>query len=112
MRIGFERSVRTEQKASGHPEMHEEVASAREIENQILPSATDIEDLLPHQRCCKRRRRERGRQARVEDHHRLERLPLQRRLEPGTNRLDLGELRHQPSLAPAARGDVRAVARG
>lgn len=79
--------------------MDEEVAATLEPENQILATAANVGDPLSLQGGRDRLRRFRACEADVEDGDALEATPREGGCQPGTNRLDLGKLRHEASVA-------------
>jgi hypothetical protein len=77
----------------------QERTSRLEPNNQILAAATDGRDALALELVRDLDRVEWARQARVGDRHTLEDPALEHGCEPPADRLDLGELRHAPTVA-------------
>src|SRR4051794_41233416 len=93
------RSLVRVQDVPRHPEVDQEHAPAFEPKNQILPATIDALDALSLELG-----RHLGwivgtREPRVGDVDALEPATGEVRLEPTTNRLDFGQLRHAPSVA-------------
>ena len=84
-----------------HPEVNQENATTLEPNNQILAASLDGGDALALQLGRDLERLERPHQPRVEDLDALEAPPDERGLELATDRLDLGQFGHWPSVAMA-----------
>src|SRR5437764_8045005 len=89
--------------APRHPEVNQENATALEPNNQILAASLDGDDALALQLGRDLERLERPHQPRVEDLDALKSPPDERGLELASDRLDLGQLGHGPSVATAKR---------
>jgi len=89
--------------APRHPEVNQETATALEPKNQILAATIELGDPLADQLGLDEPRVVRSRQPWVGDLHRLESPSRDDRLEPATNRLDLGQLGHPARVAVAGR---------
>src|SRR6266571_1160613 len=101
MRIGLEPSARRVLKAPRHPEVNQENPTALESNNQILATAFQRVDALAYELGSHLGGLFRPRQPRIEDLDVLEPAADEHRLELASNRLDLGQLGHAPSLASA-----------
>ena len=80
--------------------MHEQSPSRFEPHNQILATAPDVHDPLADELVGDDRRVERPHQPRITNLDVLEERPFEHGRDRPANGLDLGELRHQPSLGP------------
>lgn len=89
MEIAGRGSVRRVPQAPRHSEVNQENPSTLEPKNQILAAAVERRDHLVLEPGCDLRRVERPGQTRVRDLDPLDPSADERRLEPGTNRLDL-----------------------
>jgi hypothetical protein len=89
-------------KASRHPEVDQERATAVEPKNQILAAPLDGGDGLALELGSDLERLERADEPRVEDVDVLEAPPDERGLELAANRLDLGQLGHTASVATSS----------
>jgi hypothetical protein len=89
--------------APRHPEVNQENATTLEPDNQILAAPLHGGHALALQLGRDLERLERPHQPRVEDLHLLEAPPHEQRLELAADRLDLGQLGHERSVAPSAR---------
>jgi hypothetical protein len=99
---------------SRHPEVNQENATRLEPNNQILATAIHGDDSLAFQLGGDSDGVERASEAGIEDLDTLEASAHKYRLEPCSDRLDLGQLGHKASLA-APRGDAAcsvAIAQG
>jgi hypothetical protein len=81
--------------------VNEEVVTARETEHEILAATANGVHTFADQGACDGIRRKRRREPRVCDGDLRERPPGQDRLQAPPDRLDLGQLRHEASLALA-----------
>src|SRR3954454_11924251 len=97
-------SRRRVQEVSRHPEVDQENATALEPNNQILAAPFERSDALADELGRDLGRVLGPRQPRVFDLDVLEAPSDEHRLEPAANRLDLGQLGHQASLAMSRRG--------
>src|SRR5206468_5903314 len=97
--IFAERFARGVPQASRHPEVDQENATGFESDNQILAAALQRSDPLALELRGDRERLERPDEPRVVDLDALERAADDVRLECETDRLDLGELGHQPIVS-------------
>src|SRR3954452_16146385 len=101
MGIGRPAPVSRVNQAPRHPEVNQENQTALEPNNQILPTACHGVHALAAELGSHLCRIERSRQARVEDLDVVEPAAQELRLERRPDGLDLGQLRHRSSLAPA-----------
>jgi hypothetical protein len=86
-------------KAPRHPEVNQENTTRLEPNNQILASPLDRGDRLPLELCRDLAGIVGTRESRVRDLDSLERAADEVRLESGADRLDLGQLGHDWSVA-------------
>ena len=93
------------QQVSRHPEVNQENATRLEPNNQILATAIDGDDSLAFQLGGHSGGVERTGEARIEDLDALQTPAYEHRLEPCSDRLDLGQLGHAASVA-GSRGDA------
>ena len=98
MRIVGQRSSPRVTQRPRHPEVNQQRATRLEPDNQILAAATDLGDALADELAGDDRRVERPHEARVANLDALEACPLEHRRDRPTDGLDLGQLRHAPSL--------------
>ena len=87
-------SVPMKAKASGHPEVNEEVTAARELDDNIFPATAHTHHPIACERSGDGFGSHRRRQTRVEDGDVLEPPPFQRGRKREADRLDLRELGH------------------
>jgi hypothetical protein len=87
--------------------VNQETATALEPKNQILAATIELGDPLADQLGLDEPRVVRSRQPRVGDLDRLESSSRDGRLEPATNRLDLGQLGHPARLTMAGGAQCR-----
>ena len=89
-RTQVRRSFRLVQERSGHPQVDEERAAAREADDQVLPAPVESLDELAHELSGHLERVERPRQPQVQDLDVLERPAFEQGREPQPDRLHLG----------------------
>ena len=87
-----------------HPEVHEQSPPRIEPNNQILATAPDLADTLADELAGDEHRVERPHQAWIADLDVLEACPLEDGRDRPAHGLDLGQLRHEPSLGGDAFG--------
>src|SRR5205807_7800528 len=102
--VVLEAPARRVTKASRHPEVNQENATALEPKNQILAATLDGDDLLAFELGCDLARLERADEPRVVDLDADESVADECRLELSADGLDLGQLRHRASVAMPCSG--------
>src|SRR4051794_18134656 len=99
VRILAEPAVGGMAQAAGHAQMNQQHTAGLETDDQVLPAPLERRDALALELGRDRHRLERADEPRIADLDALERPPDDVRLEREADRLDLGELGHQPIVS-------------